>query len=245
MSIKDQISVGTSQNWLAPQIFSGGLNALDVVISAFDGGAWVSMPTSGPSGIGTGSPGANAWLAHCFVSADWFVDSLAGDLALRITQGNHIRIGTNPAQSTMQIGDDCVSIVKPVIKQESLVNTTVSGNIVVSAATMLKSFFVDTAVQSAAFTITTDSAINILGALPPAQIGSSFKWRFINNDQSATGYSATIAGGAGVTISTSPLANSPIPKGGYMDYLFVCTDNTTGSAAFTVTPVGGNSAGLL
>ena len=244
MSIKEQISTGAAQTWTAPQTFSAALDVNDVNISSFVGGAWIDMPVSGPSGIGTGGPGGVAWLAYCASPAQWFSDSLAQDLVMRFNPGKHIRIGSNPAQSLMQIGDVCLSILKPVINYESLVNTTVSGNIVVTAADMLRAFFVDSAIQSAAYTITTDSAINILRALPPAIIGSSFKWRVINNDQSATGYPATTVGGAGVTIATSPLADSPIPKGGFMDYLMVFTA-VGASPAITLYPIGGNSAALL
>ena len=123
-------------------------------------------------------------------------------------------------------------------------STTTAGDITISAAQINARYFVDSATQTADFTFTTDTAENLLSVLSPIAVGGSRVFRFINNDQSTTGYSGTLAVGAGVTLGTV-LPNPAIPKGGYEDYLFVCTDNTPGGAAFTVTPVGGNTGALL
>jgi len=120
--------------------------------------------------------------------------------------------------------------------QKSVGSTTASGNITITAAEIMAGYFADGATQTAAFTFTTDTATNLLTALTPLVVGSSVRFRFINNDQSTTGYAGTLAVGTGVTLGTA-LPNPAVPKGGYMDYLFVCTNNTPGSAAFTVTPV--------
>ena len=126
----------------------------------------------------------------------------------------------------------------------SVGSTTTAGANTLSAAQLVAGYFADGATQTAAFTITTDTAANILAALPLARVGTGIRFRFINNDQSSTGYAGTLAGGTGVTIATTPLPNPPVPKGGFMDYLFVFTSIGT-SPALTVYSVGGNSAGLL
>ena len=96
---------------------------------------------------------------------------------------------------------------------------------------------------AAAFTVTTDTAANILAAMPNAAVGTSFEFRFINNDQSSTGYAGTLAGGTGVTVGTV-LPNPAVPKGGYEDYVFTFT--AIGSTpTLTVEAVGGNSSALL
>ena len=123
-------------------------------------------------------------------------------------------------------------------------STSTAGNITLTAAQIDSGYFADSATQTAAFTFTTDTAANILAQMAPTVVGGSRLFRFINNDQSATGFAATLAVGTGVTLGTA-LPNPAVPKGAYMEYLFTCTSNTTGSAAFTVTPVGGNSAGVL
>jgi len=123
-------------------------------------------------------------------------------------------------------------------------STTTAGNITITAAQLTGGYFVDSATQTAAFTFTTDTAANILTALPNAAVGTSFRFRFINNDQSATGYNATMAAGTGVTISPI-LPNPTINKGQWNDFLFIFTNVTPGSAAVTVYEVGGASAGLL
>jgi hypothetical protein len=120
--------------------------------------------------------------------------------------------------------------------QMSVGSTTTAGDITTTAAEIMAAYFADGATQTAAFTFTTDTAANLLMMLSPLIVGSSSKFRFINNDQSATGYAGTLAVGAGVALGTA-LPYTAVPKGGFMDYLFVCTNNTPGSAAFTVTPV--------
>ncbi len=128
---------------------------------------------------------------------------------------------------------------------KSVGSSTTAGALTLTAAQLLAGYFVDGATQTAAFTLTTDAAANILAAFPTAAVGSSFKLRLINNDQSTTGYAATLAGGTGVTIQTTPLANPAIPKGGFADFLFVFTDVTSGAAALSVYAVGAVASGLL
>jgi len=122
-------------------------------------------------------------------------------------------------------------------------STTTAGNITVTAAQLAGGYFSDGATQTANFTVTTDTAANILAAMPNAAVGTAFKFRLINNDQSATGYAGTLAGGTGVTIGTI-LPNPAVPKGGYEDYVFTFTA-IGATPALTVEAVGGNSAALL
>ena len=122
-------------------------------------------------------------------------------------------------------------------------STTTAGPITATAAQLSGGYLADGATQTAAFTVTTDTAANILAAMPNAAVGTSFKFRFINNDQSSTGYAGTLAGGTGVTVG-SVIPNPAVPKGGYEDYLFTFT--AIGSTpTLTVEAIGGNSAALL
>ena len=124
-----------------------------------------------------------------------------------------------------------------------LASTTTAGAITVTAAQFWGRYFSDGATQAAAFAVTTDTAANILAAVPNAVVGTSFTWRFINNDQSSTGYAGTLAGGTGVTVGTI-LPNPAVPKGGYEDYVFTFTA-IGATPTLTVEAVGGNSAALL
>jgi len=129
------------------------------------------------------------------------------------------------------------------IPELSVSSTTTAGAITVTAAQLWGRYLADGATQTTAFTVTTDTAVNILAAVPNAVVGTSFKWRFINNDQSATGYAGTLAGGSGVTVGTI-LPNPAVPKGGYEDYVFTFTA-IGATPTLTVEAVGGNSAALL
>jgi hypothetical protein len=127
--------------------------------------------------------------------------------------------------------------------QMAVGSTTTVGDITLSAADIGGKYFADGAVQTAAFTATTDTAANILAQVKPIIVGGSFKFRFINNDQSSTGYAGTLAGGTGVTIGTI-LPNPAVGQGNWCDYVFTFT--AVGSTpTITVEAVGGSSLGLL
>jgi len=122
-------------------------------------------------------------------------------------------------------------------------STTTAGNITATAAQLAGQYLADGATQTAAFTVTTDTAVNILAAMPNAAVGTAFKWRFINNDQSSTGYAGTLAGGAGVTVGTT-LPNPAVGQGNWEDYIFTFTA-VGATPTITVEAVGGSSLGLL
>ena len=48
---------------------------------------WINMPTTGPSGIGSGGAGVNPWIAYAATNGQWFTSSTAGDIAYRNTSG--------------------------------------------------------------------------------------------------------------------------------------------------------------
>jgi hypothetical protein len=116
----------------------------------------------------------------------------------------------------------------------SVGNTSTAGAYTISAASLASLYFVDNATQTAAATLTTDTAANLWAAFGagPA-VGASFTFRIFNDDQSATGYPITLAGGTGVTIGTT-LPNPAIAKGAWADFLFTFT----GSSAVTVRYIG-------
>jgi hypothetical protein len=125
----------------------------------------------------------------------------------------------------------------------AVASTTTAGDVTASASDLAGQYLSDGATQTAAFTVTTDTAANILAAMPNAVVGSAFKFRFINNDQSSTGYAGTLAAGTGVTIGTI-LPNPAVGQGNWCDYIFTFT--AVGSTpTITVEAVGGSSLGLL
>lgn len=130
--------------------------------------------------------------------------------------------------------------------QSSLLAASTSGgagDIMVPASQMIKRYFVNSATQTGEFTITTDTAENILAVTPNSPVGSSFVFRFINNDQSSPGYSGTLVGGSGVTIGTTP-SNPKVGQGNWVDYIFTFTQVGI-SPALDALAVGGSSLGLL
>jgi hypothetical protein len=118
-----------------------------------------------------------------------------------------------------------------------------AGDITVTAAQLAGGYFADRGTQVAAFTITTDTAVNILAVMPNAAVGTSFKLRFINNDQSSVGYAGTLTGGSGVTVGTI-LPNPAVGQGNWEDYIFTFTAVGT-TPAINGEAVGGTTMGLL
>jgi hypothetical protein len=51
------------------------------------GTVWVDFPVAGFTGLGTGGPGGNPWIATVTSKGNWFADSQPGDLAYRNTHG--------------------------------------------------------------------------------------------------------------------------------------------------------------
>lgn len=123
------------------------------------------------------------------------------------------------------------------LSSQSVNSTATSGGLVITAEQLVAGIYIDSATQTSAFTFTTDTASNIIQQLPNAVVGSSFRFRFLNNDQSSTGYQGTLAGGEGVTVSTLT-PNPSINQGAYMDYLFSVT-GVGSSPSLTVYAIGG------
>lgn len=84
---------------------------------------------------------------------------------------------------------------------------------------------------NSAFTDTTDTAANIIAAIPNAPTGESFEYTYYNN----TGYPATLAAGASVTLSG--LDSAEIPAGTWARFLVTVTAPTTVTMAGIATGV--------
>ncbi len=133
-------------------------------------------------------------------------------------------IGSTSTTSNVQFGGEII--------RKNLPNVlTAAGNLTLTDMSHAPTI-IDGATQTAAFTLTTDTAANLFAAAgnPPADFGYSF--RVINNDQSTTGYAATVALGTGVVAGNTP--NNAIPKGGFADFVLTFTSST----AATLTRVG-------
>jgi hypothetical protein len=87
-----------------------GTDTHKLTVSMFNGNAmWIDMPITGPSGIGSGGAGADAWIAYVQIPGHWFTDSEAGDIAYRNTSGR-LLFGTNGDVPTLIVQGECVGI---------------------------------------------------------------------------------------------------------------------------------------
>lgn len=88
--------------------------------------------------------------------------------------------------------------------------------------------------STAAFTDTTDTAANIIAALPNAQIGESWNLSLVNT----TAFAETVSAGAGVTVSGIA---TPLPGNATADFL--CTYTAAGAVTMYCTRMVYNAAG--
>lgn len=56
-------------------------------------GTWIDLDTTGPSGIGSGGAGANAWIGYVSTAGNWFTGSAIGDVVYRNAFGKKIHVG--------------------------------------------------------------------------------------------------------------------------------------------------------
>jgi hypothetical protein len=97
----------------------------------FVGGAFLVMPASGASGIGTST--ANPWVAYCHDDGNWFADAHAGDVAYRNIAGS-LLFGTDPDGSTFAVTPSGVVAAALVIGSLSGVLKATSGVVSTAAA---------------------------------------------------------------------------------------------------------------
>jgi len=74
------------------------------VLGPTSAGGWIDMPTTGPSGIGTGGAGSNPWVAYVSSSGQWFNGTAAGDLAYRNSSSQKTFFGTGSTNATFSLG---------------------------------------------------------------------------------------------------------------------------------------------
>jgi hypothetical protein len=70
---------------------------------------WIDLPTTGPSGIGTGGAGVNPWFAYVSGAGQWFLNSSVGDHAYRNVSGK-LLFGNTSGNATMALSGDKLGI---------------------------------------------------------------------------------------------------------------------------------------
>lgn len=117
---------------------TGSLNIGNATIAAFSNGAWIDLPTTGPSGIGTGGPGTNCWIGYAQTDAHWFNNSLAGDVCYRNTTGRLLFGNTNNLVGMALVGDNLgIGTTSPVARLDVNGDARVTGTLAVNNALQL------------------------------------------------------------------------------------------------------------
>jgi trimeric autotransporter adhesin len=104
--------------------------ASGMALTAFSGGSWMNLPTSGPSGIGTGGAGANCFIGYCAGPGNWFTNAALGDVAYRNANGR-IMWGNTSGDASMVLSGDNLGIgtATPTAKLDVTGNANISGTI--------------------------------------------------------------------------------------------------------------------
>ena len=135
-----------------------------------------------------------------------------------------------------------MAIVKPQVRTGAYVRNVASGDLVaggesvtpgalitagagtLTAAIITSGICVRTG-PTGAYTDTTDTASNIIAAIPDCSPGDTFRFRHINT----VAYAMTLAAGTGVTLGTVP--PTTVQASLHKDYLVTVTNNTPTSVA--------------
>lgn len=130
-------NVFATSNVTASNIFSSNLTSFSNVtfgggatISSWSlGGTWINLPTTGPSGLGTGGPGANPFLAYVNSAGNWFTNSVTGDTAYRNTSGR-LLFGNSTGNFSMSVSNNQISMLGTL---SNFNNVSLSSNLVVGS----------------------------------------------------------------------------------------------------------------
>ena len=116
----------------------------------------------------------------------------------------------------------------------NLTSATITSTVGVTltAAQVVGAVIFRTNAPTGAFTDTTDTATNIIAAIPGATVNASWKLRYVNRDNNV----ATIAGGTGVTIN----GTATVASNTWRDFL--CQITNVGTPAVTMTSMGSGVA---
>jgi len=111
-----------------PSVFSvtSGSSAITITPGWFGSAVWVDLPTTGPSGIGSGGPGVNAWLAYVAGAGQWIADAGVGDLAIRNTSGA-LRFSNNGTSTGLSLISNVVTAPTFVSSNATITGGTVDG----------------------------------------------------------------------------------------------------------------------
>lgn len=90
-------------------------------------GTWIDMPTSGPSGIGTGGAGSNPWLAYTQLAGQWFTDSQMGDVCYRNATATSLRFGIGPSGSSFVISGSNINSKIDLVQGTAAIATTATA----------------------------------------------------------------------------------------------------------------------
>ncbi len=111
---------------------------------------WINLPTTGPSGIGTGGAGANPFLAYVSGPGNWFTNAVAGDTAYRNTSGR-LLFGASATAYQMAIATGGITFDTP---------TTFNGSLTANSTVALGNGSSNFSVNSSAFKVTTAGAVS-------------------------------------------------------------------------------------
>ncbi len=157
LTVTGATSLSSTLNVSGTTTLSGG-----AAISSFSGGTWINLPTTGPSGIGSGGAGADAWLGYAYGNGNWFTNALAGDINFRNTSGS-LNFGNSSNALTVSIVGNEVGIGNR--GPTSLLD--VSGPIATAIKTVTANYTVastdSTILASGSITVTLPSASGISG----------------------------------------------------------------------------------
>lgn len=184
-------------------------------------GSWINIDTTGPSGIGTGGAGANAWIGYAASAGNWFTNAAAGDICYR-NSGGRILWGISPNNYNMAMLTNGDVVHAQGIRVGNTTDTT-GGNIRYVADSDVQAYvggawrslvndgyWEASATASTTTTSSTDVLMSGMTLTPPA--GTYMAWFSGSVGQSAADNTVTVSIYAGGSqIAHTQRVNTPTP----------------------------------
>ena len=212
---------------VAMNITTGSLTlASGLAMSGFSNGSWINLPTTGPSGIGTGGAGVNCFIGYCQTAGHWMTNSTPGDVAYRNAGGRILWGNTSGDAGMALVGDNLgIGTAAPTARLDVAGSAVVSGTL-------------NTGTTMGTATISAGPSMIMSDGYDAA--ATTHTIAFLTTAQTGAGYIFVYARNANASTVGCMIVSFYKAAGGNIVPLAISTSRPTSLSTFTVAAAGNN-----